>query len=395
MNPKPMRLHSITLLFWFSAFLLSAQETRVVVGAEQTALYLPRLRDKQVGLVVNPSSRIGKTHLVDSLYRLDVCITRIFAPEHGFRGAEEAGEKVKDDQDVRTGIPIVSLYGRKRKPSAEDLAGLDVIVFDIQDVGARFYTYISTLLYLTEACAANRVLLIVLDRPNPNGHYVDGPVLDMRLESFIGSVPLPIVHGCTVGELALMFEGEGWVNRQEKLLLTVIPCLNYTHKTPYNLPVRPSPNLPDMRSVLLYPSLCLFEGSTASIGRGTDTPFQVVGHPENACDSFSFVPISNPAAKYPPQQGWVCKGYDLRDISIDSLRVRTQLNLKWILQFYADFPNKQSFFLPNGFFDLLAGTVTLRQQIEAGKTEDEIRAAWASDLEFYKRIRRQYLLYPE
>lgn len=390
-----MRVPCLFLLLLAIPFLSTAQAERVIVGAERTELYLPLLRNKQIGLVVNPSSRIGTTHLVDSLYQLGLCITRIFAPEHGFRGAEEAGERVRDDQDPRTGIPIVSLYGRKKKPSGDDLAELDVVVFDIQDVGARFYTYISTLLYLMEACAENRVPLIILDRPNPNGHYIDGPVLDMRLESFVGSVPLPIVHGCTVGELARMFEGEGWVNRQERLHLRVIPCLNYNHQTPYDLPVRPSPNLPDMRSVLLYPSLCLFEGSTVSVGRGTDTPFQLVGHPDNECDTFSFIPKPNAGSKYPPQQGLVCKGYDLRHVSIDSLRMRTELNLNWLLKFYQDFPNKSAFFLPNGFFNLLSGTTTLRQQMEAGKTEAEIRASWAPNLAFYKEIRKRYLLYPE
>ena len=372
-----------------------ASAGKPVVGAERLGIYLPLLKDKQIGLVVNPSSRIGTTHLVDSLSSLGVCILRIFALEHGFRGQEEAGEKVADSQDTRTGIPILSLYGRKKRPSSEDLAGLDVVVFDIQDVGARFFTYISSLYYIMEACAENGVPLIVLDRPNPNGHYVDGPILDMRLESFIGALPLPIVHGCTVGELALLIKGEYWMKDAGKLDLTVIPCTAYGHKTAYSLPVRPSPNLPDDRSILLYPSICLFEGTSISLGRGTDTPFQLLGHPDMPCDTFWFVPRPTQAAKNPPLQGLTCWGANLRHIPIACLRARTQLDLYWLLEFYRAFPDKSAFFLPNGFFELLAGTYSLRKQIEAGKSEAEIRATWQEDLDFFKEIRLKYLLYPE
>lgn len=370
---------------------------KVVTGAEQLDRYLPLLSGKQVGLVVNHSSLVGRTHLVDTLYSEGVCLGRIFAPEHGFRGAAEAGELVKDGQDVRTGTPITSLYGKRKKPTAEDLAGLDVVVFDIQDVGARFFTYISTLFLVLEACAEQGKEVLVLDRPNPNGWYVDGPVLmDPKLESFVGIAPLPLAHGCTVGELARLFCGENWVWQPcERLQLTVIPCAHYDHRTPYDPPVPPSPNLPNTRSVLLYPSICLFEGTVVSLGRGTDMPFQVLGHPEYPVDSFSFVPRSVPAARRPPNEGLLCKGYDLRSIPLDSLRQQQGLNLGWLLDFYHNFSNKQHFFLENRFFDLLAGNRTLRQQIIEGCSEAEIRASWADHLTAFRAIRQGYLLYPE
>lgn len=374
---------------------LGAQPTKVAVGAERLDMYLPWLRNKEIGLVVNPSSLVGNTHLVDTLCALDLCVARIYAPEHGFRGQADAGELVKDGQDTRTSTPIVSLYGKKKKPRNEDLAGIEVVVFDIQDVGCRFFTYISTLFYMMEACAENDIPLIVLDRPNPNGHFVDGPVLDMRLESFVGIAPLPIVYGCTIGELALLFKGEGWIGNPDKLKLKVVPCLNYTHQTWYQLPVRPSPNLPDMRSIMLYPSICLFEGSSVSVGRGTDTPFQLFGHPDNSADSFSFMPRPNAASRMPLHQGWVCYGKDFRNYPIDSLRNQTQLNLRLLLDFYNRFPNKPVFFRSDGFFDLLSGSTYLRKQIEAGKTEAEIRSSWKEDLGFFKAIRKTYLLYPD
>ncbi len=368
---------------------------RIVVGAAQLEKILPLLRDKQVALVVNPSSRVGNVHLVDTLFALNQCIVRIFAPEHGFRGEGEAGELIRDGQDTRTGIPIISLYGKKKKPAHEDLAGIDLVVFDIQDVGARFYTYISTLHYILDACAEAGKAVLILDRPNPNGHYCDGPVLNMQLTSFVGVAPLPIVHGCTVGELARLFTGEHWiVPPQPGFSLQVIPCKNYTHLTPYDLPVPPSPNLPNMRAVLLYPDLCLFEGTTVSIGRGTNTPFQILGHPEITSDAFTFVPRSTAAAKHPPQEGWICKGYDLRTIPMDSLRAQKQIDLHWLLCFYQEFPNKADFFLKTSFFDLLAGTKSLRLQIESGQTEEQIRASWQADLTAFRAIREKYLLYP-
>jgi len=368
---------------------------RIIVGAEQLTTLLPLLADKQVALVVNHSYRVGSTHLVDTLNSLGICISVIFAPEHGFRGNTDAGEQVVDGYDLRTGAPIISLYGKRKKPTLDDLAGTDVVIFDIQDVGARFYTYISTLFYVLEACAEQDKAAIVLDRPNPNGHYVDGPVLDSRLSSFVGIAPLPIVHGCTVGELARLFIGEFWIYKPERIRLQVIPCLNYTHSSYYELPVPPSPNLPNMRSVLLYPSLCLFEGSTCSVGRGTDWPFEVVGHPDFSCDSFTFVPRPNSGNKYPLHSGWLCGGWDFSKISADSLRASKQLNINWLLQFYQEFPNKPIFFRADDFFELLAGTKNLKAQILEGKTEAEIRESWAEDLKAYRAIRQQYLLYPD
>ncbi len=390
--------------FFCLAFLLFQQlalpaqtpdNQRIIVGAERLSVLLPMLNGKSVALVVNQSSLLGNTHLADTLNSLGVCISVIFAPEHGFRGDADAGESVRDGYDLRTGAPIVSLYGKRRKPSPEDLEGTDIVIFDIQDVGARFYTYISTLFYVLEACAEQEKEAIVLDRPNPNGHYVDGPVLDSRLISFVGIAPIPIVHGCTVGELARLFVGEFWIYKPESLQLHVIPCLNYSHSTPYSLPIPPSPNLPTTRSVLLYPSICLFEGSTCSVGRGTDWPFEVVGHPDFPCDSFTFLPRPNAGNKYPIHAGWLCGGWDFSKIPVDSLLATKQLNLNWLLQFYQRFPNKPAFFREDNFFDLLAGTRNLRQQITEGKTESEIRASWAEDLAAYRAIRGKYLIYPD
>lgn len=368
---------------------------RVIVGAEQTEDLLHLICDKQTALVVNHSSLVGNTHLVDTLFDIGCCVTRIFAPEHGFRGAADAGESVRDGQDIHTGIPIVSLYGKKRKPTCEDLEGIDVVVFDIQDVGARFYTYISTLFYIMEACAEQGKQVIVLDRPNPNGHYVDGPILDMRFTSFIGIAPLPVVHGCTVGELARLFAGEYWIGDADKLDFKVIPCKNYTHHTPYDLPIGTSPNLPNTLAALLYPSICFFEGTHVSLARGTPDPFQMIGHPDYPDSSFSFTPRSGFAARYPPQEGKLCWGKDLRSIPLDSLRRDTALNLSYLFDFFNRLPHKEDFFLENHFFDKLAGNSTMREQMLAGKSEAEIRASWQYDLDLFKEIRKKYLLYPE
>ena len=372
---------------------LNSQTSRVIVGAERLEVLLPLIRGKSVGLVVNHSSMLGKVHLVDTLNALGVCIARIFPPEHGFRGSGDAGELMADDQDALTGAPIVSLYGKRRKPLPDDLENTDVVIFDIQDVGVRFYTYISTLFYVLEACAEQGKPVIVLDRPNPNGHYTDGPMLDMQLSSFLGIAPLPIVHGCTIGELARIFTGEYWIHASQKLDLRIITCKNYTHHTPYELPVKPSPNLPNSRSVLLYPSIGLFEGTTMSVGRGTDMQFQVVGHPVFPADTFWFVPRPSAGSRYPPHEGWVCKGIDLRNIPLNGLRAQKQLNLKYLLDFYRDFPDKTAFFTPNNSFELHVGTYSLRRQMEAGLSEAEIRATWQADLEAYREIRRKYLLY--
>ncbi|MDW8229572.1 MAG: DUF1343 domain-containing protein [Saprospiraceae bacterium] len=373
----------------------AAARSPVRVGAERTEVYFPLLEDKQIAVVVNHSSRVGQTHLVDTLMSAGMCVLRILAPEHGFRGDAPDGQRIADDVDRRTGIPIISLYGKKYKPSADDLAGVEAVIYDIQDVGARFYTYISTLFYVLEVCGELQIPVIVLDRPNPNGHYVDGPVLDMRLSSFVGIAPLPIVHGCTVGELARLFVGERWTG-PEPPPLTVVPCEHYTHQTRYAPPLPPSPNLPNLRAILLYPSLCLFEGTVISVGRGTDWPFQVVGHPDYPGPaSIEFVPKPNKGSRYPPLEGRHCRGFDFRSLSVDSLYEQRTLNLAPLLDIYCEFPNKEAFFLKNRFFDRLAGTRTLREQIEAGSSESDIRATWKSDLDAFRKIRRDYLLYPD
>jgi uncharacterized protein YbbC (DUF1343 family) len=391
---KTLIIHILPILI----FMQTAECQEVVTGAAQLDKYTHLLSGKQLALVVNHTSVVGKTHIVDTLFKKGLCLAKIFAPEHGFRGAAEAGEKVRDGQDERTGTPIVSLYGKKNKPSRQDLEGIDIVVFDIQDVGARFYTYISTLFLVLEACAENGKPVLILDRPNPHGHYIDGPVLDTRFESFIGIAPLPIVHGCTIGELALLFCGENWIwQPRDRLRLSVVPCLNYHHRTPYDLPIPPSPNLPNNRAVLLYPSVCLFEGTTWSLGRGTDWPFQVIGHPEVTGASFAFTPRSVPASRKPPQEGKMCKGIDLQYFTMDSLRRQDQINLSLLLNAYRDFPDKENFFLPNKnrFFELLAGSNNLRKQIISQVPEAEIRATWAADLELFRVIRKKYLLYEE
>ncbi len=364
-------------------------------GAERLDAYLPMLQGQTVALVVNHTSRVGERHLADTLLTLGVRIKAIFAPEHGFRGSADAGEKISDGKDLATGIPLVSLYGSKRKPSTEDLKGVHRVIFDIQDVGARFYTYISTLHYVMEACAEHSIPLLILDRPNPNGHYVDGPVLEKGFESFVGMHPVPVVHGMTVGEYARMINGEGWLPGKAQCPLEVVPCTGYTHHIYYELPVKPSPNLPDMRSVYLYPSTCFFEGTIASEGRGTSVPFQVYGHPKSGMGDYYFVPQAMPGAANPKLKGQRCRGVSLAETPLDSLRQLRRVDLSHLIQFYKAFPEKDSFFLPSLFFDKLAGNSTLRAQIVAGKTEEEIRAYWQPELKRYRQMRKQYLLYDE
>jgi uncharacterized protein YbbC (DUF1343 family) len=368
---------------------------QVITGAERTSAYLPMLEGKRVGLLVNHSSRIGQVHLLDSLLALRVNVQRIFTPEHGFRGNDGAGDVVQDSFDEQTGLKIVSLYGKKLKPDQYDLADLDVMVFDVQDVGARFYTYISTMYIVLEACAQAGIPFIVLDRPNPNGHYVDGPVIERRELSFVGVARLPVVHGCTVGELANMFIGEEWIACQTPFTLNVIRCERYTHSTFYDLPVKPSPNLPNACAVLLYPSLCLFEGTVISVGRGTDWPFQRIGHPDYTWGNTVFTPRPNDGARNPPYNGQSCNGYDYRKLPVDSLFTLKKLDLEPLITFYRHFPDKKHFFLRNGYFDMLAGTDQLRKQIRHGHTAEEIRQTWAADLEAYHAIRNKYLLYAE
>jgi uncharacterized protein YbbC (DUF1343 family) len=365
------------------------QQPSPIPGAEQIPLVLEKLLNRRVALVVNHTSRVGNHHLADTLLTCGVNVVKIFAPEHGFRGEAEAGETVKDGKDLKTGLPVISLYGNLKKPTPEMLQDIDLVVFDIQDVGARFYTYISTLHYVMEACAENNKPLLVLDRPNPNGHYVDGPVLQPGLQSFVGMHPIPIVHGLTVGELARMINGEGWLAKAHTCQLEIIPVKNYTHRTPYSLPVKPSPNLPNDKAVALYPSLCLFEGTAISVGRGTPTPFQVIGHPALTQMPYRFTPVSiKGMATHPPYENQVCYGLDLRQAT-----VKPALDLSYLLAFYGAFPDKDKFFTP--YFDKLAGTPLLRQQIEQGMSETAIRNSWEEELRAFRNKRSKYLLYAE
>ena len=368
-------------------------QTPLKVGAQQTEHYLPILKNKNVGILANQTTVIfkegGYTHLVDSLLSLNIAVKKVFAPEHGFRGTADAGESVKDGVDSGSGVPIVSLYGGTKKPDPKTLNGLDVIIFDVQDVGARFYTFLSTLHYIMETCAELGITVLVLDRPNPNGHYVDGPILESSNSSFVGLHPVPIVHGMTVGEYAKMINGEGWLSEGVQCNLKVIPVENYTHQTPYNLPIKPSPNLPNATAINLYPSLCLFEGTNVSVGRGTALQFQVFGSPflEHADYDFKFTPTPNVGAKYPKHESKICKGLHLKNHPRLS-----HLNLKWLIDAYKNTGNKSEFFNP--FFTKLAGVKRLQQQIEKGWSADQIRESWKDDLEQYKKLRTPYLLYP-
>jgi len=361
----------------------------LLTGAEQFGRYLPDLRDKRVALVVNHTSLVGKTHLVDTLLSQQVKIVKIFAPEHGFRGDADAGEYVSNATDKKTGLPLVSLYGKNKKPSAEQLKDVDVVIFDIQDVGARFYTYISTMHYVMEACAENKKKCVVLDRPNPNGYYFDGPVLKPAFKSFIGMHPIPVVHGLTVGELAAMINGEGWLANQAKCDLKIVKLDKYTHQLRYVLPVRPSPGLPTEVSVRLYPSVCFFEGTSISLGRGTAFSFQVAGAPDPVYGAFTFTPKSNEIIKKPPYENQLCYGQDFRNDTT------SHFTLKYLLDFYQLTPDKSKFFLATKHFDYLAGTDELKKQILTGMTEVQIRETWQADLKKYALMRKKYLLYPE
>ncbi len=387
------RIINTLLLLLIGVLSFSQQfKTSIKTGAEQTELYLPQIKGKNVALVANQTSIIGATHLVDSLLSLDVSLKAVFAPEHGFRGTADAGEKVKDGKDSKTGIPIYSLYGRKnRKPSAEKLAGIDVVIFDLQDVGVRFYTYISTMHYVMEACAEQKIKMIILDRPNPNGFYVDGPVLKKGNESFIGMHQVPIVHGMTIGEYAKMVLGEKWLDNNN-LDLTIIPCKDYEHSDFYKLPVAPSPNLPNMISIYLYPSLCLFEGTSVSIGRGTSKPFQQFGAPFLEAD-YSFTPQPMFGAKHPKLEGEKCSGYDLTDFGSMYIRTYGKLYLFWINASYQQCPDTATFFRKDGFFRLLTGDPVIQKMIENGKSTEEIWNSFQPEVEAFKNIRRKYLLY--
>ncbi len=366
----------------------------IKTGADQTDVYLPMLKSKNIAIVANQTSVINKTNLVDSLLSLKINVKKVFCPEHGFRGDVEAGAKIDNKTDVKTGLPIISLYGENKKPKQEDLKGLDVIIFDIQDVGVRFYTYISTLNYVLEACAENDILMIVLDRPNPNGYYVDGPVLNPKFSSFVGMHAVPVVYGMTIGEYALMINAEKWLTNQKKCNLNVIKIINYKHSDYYILPVKPSPNLTNMNAVYLYPSLCLFEGTVVSIGRGTNKPFQIVGHPLFENTDYNFTPVSiKGMSENPPYKDQICNGYDLSEFSVSIIRSEAKLNLFWLIDSYKRLSSKTKFF--NDFFDKLAGNDLLRKQIVEGKSEDEIRKKWDADLKNFKEIRKKYLLYTD
>ena len=396
-------LHILFLIFAFLCQGCAGQKS-VSPGADQTETYLPLLLGKKIGIVANQTSMIGSTHLVDSLRILlsntngsvDISggeIIKVFSPEHGFRGSVEAGEQVKAGVDPLTGLPVVSLYGNSRKPSSEMLQDIDLILFDIQDVGARFYTYISTLFYVMQSSAENGKEVILLDRPNPNGFYVDGPVLESEFSSFVGMHEVPVVHGMTIGEYARMVNGEGWLGNGLTCNLRVISCENYTHQSLYELPVPPSPNLPSMNSIYLYPSTCFFEGTVISEGRGTEAPFEMFGHPDLDGMDFEFTPRSIPGKSNNPKfKDKQCKGMDLRYLRESTSR-KSEINLSWLIYAYRNFPDKDKFFIP--YFETLAGTAKLRQQIIGGLSEVEIRASWEEGLEDFRNTRKKYLIYPE
>jgi uncharacterized protein YbbC (DUF1343 family) len=388
------------LVFTLGSSFVYPVSAEIKTGAEQTEKYLPLLNGKRVAIVANQTSIIGKTLVVDSLKSLGINIVKIFGPEHGFRGTASAGAIVADSVDAKTGIREISLYGKKSKPSKNDLADVDLVIFDIQDVGARFYTYINLLAKVMESCAENKKELIILDRPNPNGFSVDGPILDMKLKSGIGMFPIPITHGMTIGELAGMYNGEGWLANREKCKIKVILVANYTHSMQYVLPISPSPNLNTQQSILLYPSLCLFEGTIISQGRGTHFPFTVLGNPDlKGKYEFSFTPVSiKGLSETPLHQNKICYGIDLRKFDTSELRKTGQINLSWLIEMYNAYPNKEKFFdfkqsNQMGNFDKLAGIASLREQIIAGKSEKAIRDSWQPGLAEFKILRKKYLLY--
>lgn len=362
-------------------------------GAYRTSEYLQLLKGKKTGIVANHTSLINKTHLVDSLLSSGINVVKIFGPEHGFRGDQPDGKEIGNNKDPKTGIEVISLYGNHKKPTKTDMQNIDIMLFDIQDVGVRFYTYISTLTYVMEACAENNIPLIVTDRPNPNGYYIDGPVLDPAVASFVGMHQVPIIYGMTIGEYANMVNGEKWLEGGKSCRLTVIKCKNYTHNSRYQLPVSPSPNLQDMQAIYLYPSLCLFEGTIVSIGRGTANPFKVYGHPKFPPGSFTFTPQPiKGVSENPPLKGQLCYGRYL-DESSEKLKNQGKLELTWLLEAYKLLNTQTEFF--TNYFDKLAGTGKLREQIIAGKSDAEIRNSWQPELEKFKETRKKYLLYPD
>lgn len=377
----------LLVLCIFSLFSCS-QAQKLQLGAERMDQYLETLKGKRVALVVNQTSILNNTHLVDTLVARGVNVVKVMAPEHGFRGEAPDGAKIDDARDEKTGIPIISIYGRTKKPTSEMLEDVDLLIFDIQDVGIRFYTFISTMHYVMEAAAENGKQVMILDRPNPNGMYVDGPVKDEDISGFVAMHPIPIVHGLTVGELAQMINGEGWLSDGAKCDLTVIPMTGWDHNSTYSLPIKPSPNLPNDNAIALYPSLGLFEGTVVSVGRGTDHPFEVIGHPKYDAGNYSFTPMPNGGSKYPPLEGKLCYGQSF--IGQDSPK---ELTLKYLLTYHKDLKNDTTFF--RDYINLLSGTKTFKEQVEAGFSESEIKATWQPKLNAYKAMRKQYLLYPD
>lgn len=366
----------------------------IKTGAAQTEKYIPLLQNKKIAIVANHSTIINGSHLVDSLLSSNIDIKKIFSPEHGFRGKADAGEYVKNYVDEKTGLPVISLYGSSKKPDLKDLEGIDLVVFDLQDVGVRFYTYISTMHFVMEACAEMNIEMLILDRPNPNGFYVDGPILDTIYQSFVGMHPVPIVHGMTIAEYAQMINGENWLKDEMQCKLSIIPCANYTHDSLYELPVNPSPNLQNMLSVYLYPSLGFFEGTNLSVGRGTEFPFQVFGGPDLKNAEFTFIPKSiNGASKYPKHRDKKCYGIDLRNVDINDLVIQKKINLEWTLFGYQNVENQEEFF--NSFFYNISGNNQLKEQIIQGMSAEKIRESWQSDLEKFKKIRKKYLIYKD
>lgn len=411
-----MKKYFIILLLLSFVNKITTAQTKIIPGAERMDMYAPMLKGKSVAVFANQTSMVGNVHLVDALVKRGIKVVKIFGPEHGFRGDADAGEKVTSYTDKQTGIEVISLYGAHNKPSTEDLQGVDVMIFDIQDVGVRFYTFISSLQYYLEAAIENDKPLIILDRPNPNGFYVDGPVLDPKFKSFVGMQPIPIVYGLTIGEYANMLIGESWLDAKAILKLTpkikatdkklkiksntsafnikVVECKNYDHKSKYVLPIKPSPNLPEIQSVYWYPSTCLFEGTVLSEGRGTPKPFEYFGHPSLPKTLFSFTPHSTEGAKEPKLKDQLCYGWNVTGTPEQVLKqVNNKIQLKWLIQAYKLFPDKENFFLKG--FNRLAGNDVLMQQIKDGKSEEEIRKSWEPALSNYKAIRKKYLLYKD
>lgn len=373
---------NIIIILLLSSFGVYAQ--KLVLGAERIDKILKTIDNKNIAIVGNQTSVVNQVHLVDTLISLNQKIISVFSPEHGFRGIEDAGAKVDNEIDKKTGLPIISLYGKNKKPTSEQLIGIDIIIFDIQDVGARFYTYISTLHYILEACSEKNIKVVILDRPNPNGHYVDGPILEEKYKSFVGMHQIPIVHGMTIGEYATMIVGEKWI--ENNCNLEIIEMINYNRNDNYELPIKPSPNLPNSKSINLYPSLCLFEGTNVSVGRGTDKPFQHFGSPFLKFYSYAFQPKSGPGSKYPKHENKTCVGKNL-----ENYPYLNSINLNWLIESYNQTNKKEDFF--NSFFDKLAGTDKLRTQIISGLNEKEIRSSWKTGLKEFKKTRTKYLLY--